>query len=389
MKPFMRNASTILACVSLAFVAANPTRTFAQNAAENRVFFADSVAPLPAQPGLNPQGLFVGTLNSHANDKMEIMFSLAIPKAAEEELEAKVAKGEVVSPESLQSDFAPGAEDVNKLTNWLKGQGFEVTHVTPDRTSVYTKATVDQIEKSLQVKMVRVTRDGLTYNAAAAPPKNAENVAQAVKSPSLPKDVGEGVRAIIGLQPFRRMHKHSRQQLPTGGNRAEQADAGISSTATGPSPQVAYAPPYLIREVLKAYDADNLNVTGAGQKIAILIDTLPNDDDLTKFWRVNQLGVTLGQVEKVNVKGGQLPPLEGEETLDVEWATGIAPGATVACTPVGPCRSWISTLRSIRSSPTWLPTQGCDSCRLASASAKPIWVAQQAKWQRSTKSSSG
>ena len=39
--------------------------------------------------------------------------------------------------------------------------------------------------------------------------------------------------------------------------------------------------------------------------------------------------MTLGQVEKVNVKGGQLPPLEGEETLDVEWATGIAPGATV------------------------------------------------------------
>ena len=125
MKPFMRNASTILACVSLAFVAANPTRTFAQNAAENRVFFADSVAPLPAQPGLNPQGLFVGTLNSHANDKMEIMFSLAIPKAAEEELEAKVAKGEEsFSPEALQSDFAPRAADVDKLTNWLTGQGF-------------------------------------------------------------------------------------------------------------------------------------------------------------------------------------------------------------------------------------------------------------------------
>jgi kumamolisin len=37
----------------------------------------------------------------------------------------------------------------------------------------------------------------------------------------------------------------------------------------------------------------------------------------------------LNQVVKINVKGGTLPPTEGEETLDVSWASGIAPGATV------------------------------------------------------------
>jgi kumamolisin len=41
------------------------------------------------------------------------------------------------------------------------------------------------------------------------------------------------------------------------------------------------------------------------------------------------VGVTLEQIQKINVSGGQLPAVEGEETLDVSWASGIAPGATV------------------------------------------------------------
>ena len=35
------------------------------------------------------------------------------------------------------------------------------------------------------------------------------------------------------------------------------------------------------------------------------------------------------RVEKINVKGGPLPPPTGEETLDVEWASGIASAAKV------------------------------------------------------------
>src|SRR6202008_4511576 len=35
------------------------------------------------------------------------------------------------------------------------------------------------------------------------------------------------------------------------------------------------------------------------------------------------------RVEKINVKGGPLPPPSGEETLDVEWSSGIAPDAKV------------------------------------------------------------
>ena len=47
------------------------------------------------------------------------------------------------------------------------------------------------------------------------------------------------------------------------------------------------------------------------------------------FWQQASLPVTLAQIEKINVSGGPLPPPEGEETLDAQWTSGIAPGATI------------------------------------------------------------
>ena len=61
------------------------------------------------------------------------------------------------------------------------------------------------------------------------------------------------------------------------------------------SPAAQNAPPYLVGEILKAYNADRLNVTGAGQTIAILIDTFPEDSDLTAFWTANGLPADLAE----------------------------------------------------------------------------------------------
>ncbi len=103
----------------------------------------------------------------------------------------------------------------------------------------------------------------------------------------------------------------------------------MSATVGAPSPNVENAPPYLVSEIMKAYNADGLTVTGKGQTIAILIDTAPADSDLELFWSRNNSSVTLDQIETINLKGGPLPTQEGEETLDVEWASGIAPGAKI------------------------------------------------------------
>ena len=242
-----------------------------------------------------------------------------------------MARGEVVSPQELERDYSAKAADADKLVAWLEGQGFEVTHITPNHTGIYARATVAQISKSLEVQMARVTRDGITYNAA----RNA---------PSLPSDVGDGVHAIVGLQPFRHAYKNSRMRTPSNGNRASLGSeneekptppktrsfaTARAASAPAPTPNIANAPPYLVQEILKAYNGESLGLTGAGQTIAILIDTFPADADLKKFWKVNRLPETLNRIEKINVQGGTLPAMEGEETLDAQWTSGIAPDAKV------------------------------------------------------------
>jgi kumamolisin len=281
----------------------------------DRKVFQDSVTALPNQPGLTHNGLMVhAAMPEHRDETMTLLFSLEIPQDAQAQLEERVARGEVVPIEELQRNYSPNPADVEALVSWLKAQGFQITQVSQDGTSVYAQASVDQIEQSLGVKMVRVTKDGLTYTAA----QNA---------PSLPADVGKGVHAIIGLQPFWQAHKHNRKRVPRGGNR-ESLAANEAATPTA-SPNIENSPPYLVQEVLKAYSADGLSVTGNGQTIAILIDTFPADEDLQAFWKRNSVATTLQQIEKINVGGGHLPAPEGEETLDVEWASGIAPGAKV------------------------------------------------------------
>jgi kumamolisin len=280
-----------------------------------RKVFHDSVTPLTNQPGPTAHSLLVNAAKpEHRDETMPLLFSLSIPEDAQAQLEERVAKGKVIPYDELQRDYAPDPANVEALLAWLKEQGFQITKVSDDRTSVYARAKVEQIEQSLGVTMARVTKDGLTYTAA----QNA---------PSLPVEVGEGVHAIIGLQPFRQAHKNSRKCVPRGGNRVALAEnAGDIPT---PAPNIQNAPPYLVQEVLKAYNADGLPVTGKGQTIAILIDTFPADADLKAFWKRNNLKITSKQIEKINVKAGVLPPPEGEETLDVEWASGIAPGAKI------------------------------------------------------------
>lgn len=281
----------------------------------DRKVFHDSVTELPAQPGPTPGGLKVNARGPSEDDEMmTLSFSSAIPASASARLEALVAKGEVVPVSELNSTYAVPQAEIDPLVAWLKSEDFEIKQVSKDRTSVFASATVAQIEKSLQVSMVRVTRAGITYTAA----RNA---------PSLPADIATSVHAIGGLQPFRHAHKHNRRLTPK--NRQGVAENASKSGEPVPGSNISNAPPYLVSEVLKAYGADNLNLTGKGQVIAILIDTFPADADLQAFWTRNGTATSIAQVTKINVTGATLPATEGEETLDAEWTSGIAPEAQI------------------------------------------------------------
>ena len=126
-------------------------------------------------------------------------------------------------------------------------------------------------------------------------------------APSLPASIAAPVLGINGLQPYHRLHKHAIV-------RPAAAVAGVT---------------YKINDILTTYDAKSSGVTGKNQTIAILIDTTPSTSDVTSFWTANGVAQTLANVTTINVNDATLPAVSGEETLDVEWSSGIAPGAKI------------------------------------------------------------
>jgi kumamolisin len=149
----------------------------------DRKVFHDSIVPIPVDSGPAPRGLLVqaATPDDH-QEQMSLHFSLSLPEATQAELEAKVAAGETVDPATLNGHYAAKQADSDNLVAWLKKNGYKIEHVTRDNASIYASAPVKKIEKSLDVRMVRVNKDGFSYIAS----QNA---------PSLPLTVGAPVQA--------------------------------------------------------------------------------------------------------------------------------------------------------------------------------------------------
>jgi kumamolisin len=275
----------------------------------SRKLFHDSIVELPSEAGVTASGLNIHAAEEHHHDElMTVSFSLSPAPGLNEELEARATRGEVVPIQEIRTRYGVTQGQLEPLLDWLRTQHFDIVSVSSDKTSVYARATASSVARALQVDLVRVTAGGVTYTSV----RNA---------PSLPEDVAANVRAIGGLQPHRQAHKHSKRF--TRGNRPATAADDVAETNADTQNG------YLISQILSAYGADGLDVTGDGQTIAIVIDTAPKPSDMAAFWERNGQSNDPNRIAIVNVNSVQLPPPTGEETLDAQWTSGIAPGAKV------------------------------------------------------------
>ncbi len=263
----------------------------------NRKTFHDSVLELPEAPEVAPKGFRLAQVEAeHAREEMRVKFGLAIDVERAEELERRVACGEILDPDELNSTYAVPQDDCDCLVEWLTSEGFTIEHVSDDRARIFTSAPVSQIEKSLCVEMVRVETD----SGACTSARNA---------PSLPKEIAGRVNHIGGLQPFRRVKKYGRRI-----NLSDKLGGKITLS---------------LEDIRYTYGANNTVINGQGQTIGILIDRFPNDHDLETFWNLNKLSTSINQVTKINVTSTKLEAADVESTLDVEWASGIAPKSEI------------------------------------------------------------
>ena len=254
----------------------------------------DSTPPTPDEP----HKPFISRRGLHANELTQnIDFEVVLNMQNFSELQQRIARGERISHDEMEARYYPTAENYQLVVAWLEQQGFTIRKQDPSRMAVFATGRVDLAQKAFSMTFGRVTQDGTEYTAATS-------------APVVPAELAAVVMGINGLQPFSRAHRHLVRKLSTTG-------AGA---------------PFEPSQLAQAYAASSLytyNISGLNQTIAIVIDTFPLQSDLNTFW--SNYGVNRGTstVSFIQVVSGTLAAPSGEESLDTEWSSSIAPGANV------------------------------------------------------------
>jgi kumamolisin len=207
-------------------------------------------------------------------------------------LEADIARGHTSTPAELEAAHLPLAADHEAVLAWLRGQGLTIEATVPSRMTISASGRADLVARALGVHFAHIVSEGQDYVAADS-------------APAIPAALAGIVLAINGLQP--QLHAHTLHVLTT-------PKAGTT--------------PYLPSDLLNAYTATAAG-TGAGTTTAIVIDTLPKTKDLTSFWSIAGVPQSLSNITLIQVIAGKLPALSGEESLDTEYASSIAPASQV------------------------------------------------------------
>jgi kumamolisin len=160
------------------------------------------------------------------------------------------------------------------------------------RHAIFARGTVQQCSAAFHTAFGRVaTADG--------------EFTSALEEPTLPASIASYVRTVRGLQTHLLRHPLSQPR--------------------------AVPAMYLDPTTLSSYYNAPANLTGAGQTIAVLGDCIPLSSDIAQFWATCGLPQSIGNLTVVTVGGGPGTNMtdQGEVTLDVDWASSIAPGAAI------------------------------------------------------------
>ena len=260
-----------------------------------------------------------GTINPleqhHLIQEMDLQFHFNIDPNKQKELETRAENNEIITLNELRTKYSPDQNQVNNLIGWLNKNGYYNIKQSVDMCSLYATSNVENISKTLKCNMVSIKSDSEIHIGS-------QDV------PSLPLDVSTSINAINGLQPYRRLQKKSSLVEPTNRNLFFPEKASRNPSKLNTNKQTLNSPPYTPSEILNAYN-NNSAYTGLGQTIGILIDVFPKTSDLVSFWRYCNVNTNLNRVQFINVRNVRMMSPSGEESLDTEWTSSIAPYANI------------------------------------------------------------
>jgi hypothetical protein len=210
--------------------------------------------------------------------------------------------------------FGAPREYIERAKSWLGSQGLEVHEDSPLGARVTFSGTVERLQSAFRAELRRYDVSGEPHYAMRS-------------APALPADLGEVVAAITNTHDF-----HPRSTL-----RMMAPSPDYTNGA-----KTAFAPP----DWANVYDAAKLYSTGIGGKkidgtgvtIAVVGLAAIAQTDIAGWRSTFNLGpgpVTMTLVPNTGVAAAGTSGSGFEAALDVEWAAGIAPGATIQYVFVG------------------------------------------------------
>lgn len=217
-----------------------------------------------------------------------------------------------LTPAQYASRFGLSDSDLARVQNWLESQGFNVVRVSNSRTSITFSGTAGQVESAFQTELHRYQLGAETHFA------NATDLA-------IPSALTGIVRSVGNLDDFR----PAPQFRPS--------PATLQPSFTSGQTGAHFLSPQDIGTIYDINAAWNAGYTGSGVTIAVVGQTQVSASDIAAFQSAD--GLTSKAPNMILVPNtGAAAVFSGDEAesdLDLEYANGIAPGATLDFIYVG------------------------------------------------------
>jgi kumamolisin len=255
---------------------------------------------------------------------LPITIALTLPYRNSAELAALVeAQSSPASPlfrhyltsEQFSAEFAPLPADYARVALTLQSAGFRILRTYPNRTVIDAVGSAAAAERLFATDLHRVAQTGHGVRYA--------NVVAA----TLPAALSGRVSAVLGLDDVVKFSSHGVRAA--GVPVRPFAAAATSSDGYERIVDGQFAGIYP-SGIAKAYNyPSEAGKTGAGQTVAIVIDSDIAQSDLTTYWSAAGVKRT-GTFSRVTVDSYPgISPDVGETAIDSEMVTSLATGANV------------------------------------------------------------
>lgn len=204
-----------------------------------------------------------------------------------------------LTPKQYGARFGMSKNDIEKITAWLQSAGFDNIKVANGKNEISFDGTIAQVESIFQTEMHNYLVNGELHLANAGEPK-------------IPAALATSVLNVGHLHDF-----------------APRPRAKVQSHLTSYVSGNHFLTPSDFATIYDLQPLYSAGIDGTGQKIAVIGQSTVSPTDINNFR--SAAGLSASTVT-MTLQGGTATRCagdEGESDLDLEWAGGVAKGASI------------------------------------------------------------